>query len=121
MLERINKPFREDFASSFMASYVSPGLNIPLIRIAYGKRFEIIELRSNYKVTVGKRVKRSSSLFVIGEFVYDNTFEIGYVYTRNLPLKQARRIESVKRTISNFWLDRMIQCLKQRINILENC
>lgn len=77
----------DEFIEDFMNTYRSPGIKKPLIRMAFGKRYEIVEYNNFYKVTANDKTKRINCLYFVGEFIHQQNFDFRYIY---VPPKEKR-------------------------------
>jgi hypothetical protein len=101
----LNKARKEEFVHAFMHHYSSPGIGIKEKKKVYNSTFEITELRSSYKVTIKGITKRFHSLCFLAEHIFDNCFDVRYIYWPPLSpyqikksLEFKRRADELKRT-----------------------
>lgn len=90
---------RDDFVSLFMSAYQSAGIRVPVIRMAYGKPFEIVEYHRAYKVTANGVTRRYSNLFQVAEFVFDQNYDIMHIYTKPKTEKELAERASKKKNV----------------------
>lgn len=108
MKNSINKRYKDGFASAFISAFKSPGIGIPCIRMAYGKPFEIVELRSSYRVTIRGIVKRYNNLFEAGEFIYDQNFDPMHIYVPPKTEKQKLGLGRKKKMFLRMFCSRFL-------------
>lgn len=104
----INKRYKDSFASAFITAFKSPGVGIPCIRMAYGKTFEIVELRTSYRVTIRGEVRRYNNLFEAGEFIYDQNFDPLYIYVPPKTEKQKLGLGRKKKMLLRLFCSRFL-------------
>lgn len=116
MKKSINKEEKHDFAGAFTDAYISAGIRVPYIRMAYGKTFEIIEFKNSYLVTIRGATKRYTTLFQVGEFIYEQNFDRREIYVEPLTPKQLEKRNRKK----SYSLQLISSCLKKaKINMLS--
>lgn len=118
MRKTINKLGKDDFVHDFMLCYKSPGYNVPMIRMAYGRPFEVIELHNSYKVIIRGNVRRYNNLYQVGEFIYESNFDLREVYRPALSARQLKRIIKERKASSKEpkyypWIDKLVTSIKR--------
>jgi len=115
----VNQIQKEAFISAFMTYYKSPGQNKPFIRMAYGARFEVVELRSSYKVTIKSLIKRFNNLYSVGEFIYLQNFDVKHVYKPPLSDKKQSKAHMLE-TVKKLWVSKVAFPIKKHIELSAN-
>lgn len=96
-----------------MTAYASPGLNIPYIRMAYGARFEIIEMRCAWVVKIKGKVKRFNNLVHVAQYIYEQNFDHFHVYYP--PVKKKVYKRKINKGTRKWWLVQLMDRLKKMV------
>ena len=117
MKDIVNKKDKEAFVTKFMQLYISPGLNKPYIRMAYGQRFELTELRNTYRVTIRGITRRYSNLFEVGEFIYNENFNPLFVYMPPLSEKKVAKLQRTKQLLTEIWNTKILYPVRKHATL----
>jgi len=118
MHEKVNQRRKGDFVDSFMAHYVSAGINIPLDERVYKNAFTIIEQRTGWRVIIGEETKRYSNLCMVAEFIWDRCFDPQQVYIPPDTPAQARKRANKLRIERNYWLEKLKALLMVKAKLI---
>ena len=119
MRKEFTFPCQDSFTHALMARYKSPGLHIPYPIRAFKQDVSIIEQRSTYRVLIGNKVKRFTTLYCMAEWIFNETFDRRYIRNETLFDIEPCKLSQASKYVKKIYLTKLINALSGWHNKLQ--